>query len=226
MGKGIIKNIRFIYDCVLQVIYSEDEKCIICKDDLYEKDYICNKCEKTLKFCKDSFYIQKDEKKFKCYSVSYYSGIMMELILNLKYKSDFMAGELISNYMLEMISKNQMQFDYIAYVPMTKSSLKKRGYNQGEYLAKKISKNIDIPLIHCLNKVMTTKDQIGLSGNERWENIQGSIKFLHKYNIKNKKILLVDDVITTGATTFSCAEELIKNGAEKITVLTGAKSNV
>lgn len=226
MGNGFIKNLKFIWDCVLQVIYSDDEKCILCREELYEDKSICKKCEDTLKFCDDSFWIEKDKQKCRCYSVSYYSGIMMELILRLKYRSDFKAGEIISGYMIKLIMKKDIKCDYIAYVPMTKISLKKRGYNQSKYLAKSVSEATGIQLIHCLQKVGQTKDQIGLTGDERWQNVKNSIKFINKKDIKNKKILLVDDVVTTGATALSCVYELKRNGAEEITVLTGAKSKV
>lgn len=226
MGNGIIKNLKFLCDCVLQVMYSDDEKCIICREEMFDDKLLCKTCEDSMKLCKDSFLIEKNGIKLEYYSVSYYSGIMMELILKLKYKSDFRSGEAIGYYMINIIKKYNLKCDYICYVPMTSSSLKKRGYNQSEFLAKFISNSINIPIIHCLDKIRQTKDQIGLSGNERWENMLGSISFVKNNNIKYKKILLIDDVITTGATAFSCISELIKNGAEEITLLTAAKSKV
>lgn len=226
MGNGIIKNLRFIWDCILQVIYPTDEKCILCGEDINEDDLICNKCEKNIKFCYDIFKVEQGNNKVDCYSASYYSGAMMNLILNLKYKSDFRAGEVIAKYMVNLIKCKNIEFDVIAYIPMTKVSLKKRGYNQSEYLARIIGNEMNLPIIHCLQKIKQTKDQIGLSGNERWNNVSGSFRVINKDSVKNKKILLVDDVITTGATAFCSACELMKFEAKKIIILTGAKSRV
>lgn len=226
MGNGIIKNLKFIWDCILQVIYSDDESCIVCGDEFYEDKFICSKCEKDIKPCNDIFKVEKNSKSFNCYSVAYYSSVMMELILRLKYKGDFRAGEAIAIYMTSLIKNKGIQFDIITYIPMTKKSLKKRGYNQSEYLASKIGEMVNKPVIHSLIKVKETKDQIGLSGNERWNNVDGSFRIINKNDVKNKKILLVDDVVTTGATAFCCSCELIKNESGKITILTAAKSKV
>lgn len=226
MGNGIVKNLKFIWDCILQVIYPTDEKCILCAEDTNEDNLICTECERSIKFCEDVFTIEQNNIRFRYYSISYYSGNMMELILRLKYKSDFRAGEVIAKYMIDIIKSNDIQFDFISYIPMTKTSMRKRGYNQSEYLARVISNEINKPVIHCLDKIKQTKDQIGLNGIERWNNVLNSFKIIEKNIIINKKILLVDDVLTTGATAFSCAYELLKCDAGEITILTGAKSRV
>ncbi len=226
MGNGIIKNLVFLKDCLLETIYSNDEKCIFCGEETYEDKYICNRCEKLIKFCNYGFNVQKGKISFKCYSVSYYSGVIMKLILQLKYKSNFIAGQVISQYMIKLIKNKNIECDYITYIPMSKKRLKIRGYNQSAYLAKMISKDIDIPVINCLKKIKDTKDQIGLGSEERWKNIEGSFKFSKNHYIKNKNILIVDDVLTTGATTVCCALELKKYGAKEITILTVAKSRV
>ncbi|MCT8975826.1 ComF family protein [Clostridium sp. CX1] len=226
MGNGIVKNLRFLWDCVLQVIYSTDENCVLCGQDLFGEGFMCNDCEERIRFCEDAFQVERHGTSFNCYSISYYSGGMMELVLMLKYKSNFRAGETIANYMIKRIEKEEIEFDAVTYIPMSKKSLKKRGYNQSKYLAKTIGDALNKPLVSYLCKIKDTKDQIGLSGNERWNNVQESFDVIDKINVKNKNILLVDDVITTGATAFSCAYQLMKKGAKKITILTAAKSKV
>lgn len=226
MGHGIIEGLRFLWDCVLGVIYCGDDKCILCTKDIYEDRIICRECEGHIKFCKDVTKVGIEDVNFDCYSVSYYSGAMMELILKLKYKSSFRSGDIIARYMHNLLSCKNIDFDFITYVPMTKESFKKRGYNQSEYLAKVLGKAVNRPVIPCLHKNHATKDQIGLSGRERWNNMYGSFSIYNKISLKNKNILLIDDVVTTGATAFYCCCELIKNGAEKIIILTGAKSRV
>ncbi len=210
----------------MELIYCGDEKCILCKSDLYNDRYICKSCKNNIKICKDSFKIGKGCHQFKCYSSSYYSGSMMELIIKLKYKSSFRSGNVIASYMKDTIHSNDISFDVLTYVPMTKKSFKKRGYNQSEYLAKTLGKYFRKPVVSCLTKIKDTKDQIGLNEKERWNNIEGSFKVFDNHFINDKSVLLVDDVITTGATVFYCSLELLKSGAKKVDILTGAKSRV
>lgn len=226
MEYGIIKDLKFLLDCVLELIYYKDEKCILCEKDIYDDRIICKTCEDNIKICEDSFEIGYDDKKFQCYSSAYYSGTMMELIIKLKYKNSFRAGDVVANCMKNTIVNNHIDFDAFTYVPMTKKALKKRGYNQAEYLANSLKKYTDKPVISCLSKVKETKDQIGLSKMERWNNMRGSFTTYNKKRIKDKKILLIDDVLTTGATAFECCMELFENGVGEINVLTGAKSRV
>lgn len=226
MENGLVRNLKFLVECVLDLIYCGDEKCILCGKDMYEDNVICESCENNIKVCRDSFDIKIHGKQCRCYSGAYYSGSMMELILKLKYKSSFKAGEVIARYMKNTVHNNEIDFDSITYVPMTRKSVRKRGYNQSEYLARLMGKYTNKPVIPYLNKIKDTKDQIGLDKSNRWDNIRGSFKINNKYGVINKNILLIDDVVTTGATAFHCCSELFKAGAEKINVLTGAKSKV
>jgi len=163
---------------------------------------------------------------FDCYSAAYYSGAVVELIIKLKYKNSFRSGDVMAEYMYRTIEANKLEFDIITYVPMIKKDLKKRGYNQSEYLARTLKNYVDRPVKSCLSKVKSTKDQIGLDKRDRWNNIEGSFKIIDKNIVKNKNILLVDDVVTTGATAFYSALELKNSGAGKIIILTGARSRV
>ena len=191
-----------------------------------ESEELCTHCRKKLRHCSESFYLSHNEEKYLVWSVFYYSNIVKELIIRLKYRSDFICGEILAKYMLELVKNKKIQFDLIAFVPMTKKALKNRGYNQSEFLANYLSRFLNIPVIYNLIKTMDTKDQIGLSGEERWNNMEKCFDIEESELIKNKKILLVDDVITTGATAFHCADNLKKSGANNVCILTIAKSNV
>nr|WP_251861546.1 ComF family protein [Clostridium sp. Marseille-Q2269] len=208
-----------------EVIYPYENKCVICGEYI-EENLICKKCFGSIKYCNDAKTIGKGNNYFPAFPTCYYSGVMMELILNLKYKGDFKSGEIIANLMYRKAKEISINADIITFVPSSKKSYKKRGYNQSEYLAKFISENMNIPIKYCLKKKTNTKDQIGLNGVERWLNVEGSFKVYNEKYIKNKRILLIDDVLTTGATCFYCANELKKTGAREIFILTAAKSDV
>lgn len=226
MEHGIIKSLKNIRDCILSVIYCDDETCVICGHELYSDKFICECCANKIMTCRDKMNVALNDVGFDCYSAAYYSGAVVELIIKLKYKNSFRSGDVMAEYMYKTIEANKLEFDIITYVPMIKKDLKKRGYNQSEYLARALKNYVDRPVKSCLSKIKSTKDQIGLDKRNRWNNIEGSFKIIDKNIVKNKNILLVDDVVTTGATVFYSALELKNSGAGKIMILTGARSRV
>lgn len=97
-------------------------------------------------------------------------------------------------------------------IPLSSKKLRKRGYNQAEILAKELSKKFGLKVIDCLERVKDTKTQVGLNKKERQENIKGAFRIKSKYsaNFKNSRVILVDDVLTTGS-TFSEAASVLKH---------------
>jgi competence protein ComFC len=223
MGNGIIK---YLIDSVLSVVYAREDTCLICNICSQDEELICNNCLKKIQFYNDSFKIKKENLELECFSAAYYSSIVRELIRRLKYKGDFYAGELLASFLINLIRIKTIKFDYITFVPMSKKAINTRGFNQSKFLAKLVSESFNVPLKELLIKIRETKDQIGLDGESRWDNLNNCFIVKDSNLIKNKKILLVDDVLTTGATAFYSSAELIKNGAEKVTVLTVAKSKL
>ena len=223
MGNGIVK---FIADSVLSIIYSREEGCILCGEYSQEEELICRRCFKRVEFYNKSFKLKRDNVELECYSAAYYSGAIMELVRRLKYKSDFNSGEVLASYLIKLLKDNSIDYDLITYVPMTKAALQKRGFNQGRFLASSLGNALDKPVKEIIKKIRNTKDQIGLDAINRWENLNDCFKIKNKKIIQNKKILLVDDVVTTGATAFCCARELLISGVDKVTVLTVAKSKL
>jgi competence protein ComFC len=225
MGIGIVKNIKYLLDCVLTVIYDDYGNCIICKD-IEEESYLCARCTAKIANNEIHHYIKDGNNTVECYSAGYYSGIIKELVLSLKYKKDFRCGKVIADIIYNIIIKNNLQFDFITFVPSGKRALKRRGYNQAEYISRLVAQKCSKKLIPCLVKFRETKDQIGLGRNDRWANLSGSFRYEYKKDITNSQVLLIDDVITTGATAFYCSELLLNNGCGKVIILTAAKSSI
>jgi ComF family protein len=115
--------------------------------------------------------------------------------------------------------------DGIVPVPVTGKTLRERGFNQTLLMAKSLSKHLQIPLkIDILSKTKETRPQIGLGARERAVNLKNSFEVrdrLHK-----TRLLLVDDVMTTGATARECAKTLMKAGAAEVVVITLARSSL
>ncbi|MFN3479624.1 MAG: ComF family protein [Thermodesulfovibrionales bacterium] len=115
--------------------------------------------------------------------------------------------------------------DVIIPVPMTKRSLLKRGFNQSLLIAKEVSIKRGIPLdIDSLQKARETLPQVGLGAEERIRNIKNA--FSVKGDLKGKRVLLIDDVMTTGATLRECSKTLLKAGAIEVKGLVLARTSL
>lgn len=163
-----------------------------------------------------------------------YNPIAKKLIYRFKYKpylSDLQY--LLSELFYEGVIQHEMFNKYLdnailVPVPLYKSKLKKRGYNQAEILAKGLSERLGIPFLDCLSRVKNTKTQFNLGKKERLENMKDAFalnsKFvIHNSKLKNANIFLVDDILTSGSTLFACSNILKRNGAGKVFGLTLAR---
>lgn len=224
MGFRINKSIKYFVSCVLEVIYGSGQECILCSD--YAEDLLCNACEKKVKYSIIEGKIEKFGESMQYYSCSYYSSVVKELIIRLKYRSDFNSGTVLAQLMEQLVNEKLSQIEYAAYVPSSIDALKKRGYNQSKFLCETVCKYADKTMLDCLIKRDDTKDQIGLSGDARWNNLENAFVVKNKSLIKGKTIILMDDVITTGATAFYCRKAMMEAGCTDVIVLTAAKSTV
>lgn len=115
--------------------------------------------------------------------------------------------------------------DLIIPVPLSKNKLRKRGYNQCDYIAQGISQIIGADLhTHCIERTVNTDTQTRKSRSERWKNTEKIFQVTHANALKGKHILLVDDVATTGATLHACTSAILKVPNVRISVFTLAKA--
>ena len=137
---------------------------------------------------------------------------------NAKYFARDFAPELVRTYLAEFWT-----CDAVVFTPMTGKREKKRGYNQAKLLAEAFSERTGIPLLtDVLYKKRETESQVGMTQKERFINLSGSFGVRHSREVAGKNVLLVDDVLTTGATAECCAAALRRAGAERVCVLTVA----
>ncbi len=125
--------------------------------------------------------------------------------------------------MVEKIIEENIPCDLITYIPSDKKTLKRRGFNQSEFLAKKIGSTLELPVKSVLIKAKSTKEQKSLDRENRWINLKESFKLDNKDEIVNKKIILIDDIVTTGATVYFASKELSNVNIKELNVLTVAK---
>lgn len=218
MGKTLNRIIRSLWEGLIEIIYPRENYCIICKaEDCFG---ICDICRKSVKTINDSY---QDE----IISYGYYGGVLKDLILKFKYKSNFTAGDILTEFLEEYIIKNINYEGYlITYVPLSKKSKKARGFNQCEYIAKKIARDLSIEALEVLIKPKETKEQKKLKRDERYKNIKDAFEVKKGIDVSNYRIILIDDVTTTGATLQESYKLLKKFKVKDIKLLTLAKSHI
>jgi len=155
-----------------------------------------------------------------------YRGELRELIHLLKYEGVLPARHVLGRMLAEAIAKLNIWEGPVLVVPVPLYSSKKRqrGFNQSELIARTALKNVDTLNFQLLTDVLVrerdTVSQIGLTRPQRAENIRGAFRVAHPSRLAGHKILLVDDVLTTGTTASECARVLRKAGAESVWVAT------
>ncbi|MDO8955761.1 MAG: ComF family protein [Deltaproteobacteria bacterium] len=162
----------------------------------------------------------------KARSIGPYEGLMAEVISRFKFRGISRLakplGILLAEY--EDPEFTFSEFDLILSVPLHPQRLRKRGFNQSLLLARRISRVHSIPLdFTALQRIRHTQPQTELSGPERKKNIRGAFAVKKSAIISGKRILLIDDVFTTGATVQECSKALLKAGAKRVDVMTLAR---
>lgn len=204
------------------------------------EEYLCNKCEKDLEkyamFAKSKFnerelnnQIEKNianNKPIYKFHIFRYEELIRDLIIQYK----FNEKSYLYKTFCEFIVKNKKTLDFIkSYdiiipVPIHKKRYRARGYNQSELISKELARRCQLK---CYNDILIKKvnnnAQSTLNKNERLENVKNVYKIIKPEKINNKKVLIFDDIYTTGATVQACALELKKAHTKEIGILTLAK---
>lgn len=160
------------------------------------------------------------------YSAYLYEGVLKELVHQFKYGGKLALGRDLSGLLSDFLYDHPEILEDVAavtFVPIASDRLIKRGFNQSKILAKHISDSYGIPLVDCIRKIKTTKNQNELARDERLENLKGAFSAGKGPGLSGLTILVVDDIMTTGATLNECAKALVKSGAAGVRCLTLAR---
>ena len=207
--------------------------CGICEK--INKDGLCPKCNLELKKQAEVNILQKEEieeniKKEKYFEelmyIFKYEGQVRKLILDYKFNEKSYLYKTFVNFLLknEKIFENIKKYDKIIPVPISKKRNKERGYNQSMLISEEIANKTNLELVNnCLRKTKNIIEQSTLNKEDRQQNIQGVYSLQNERLITNKKILLVDDIYTTGSTVNECCKILQQANPKTIGVLVLAK---
>jgi len=193
--------------------------CFLCQR---EGTYLCQDCLSTLEISGFHQKFSTENLSDLYFATSYQKPLIKNLIQSFKYKpfvkelTDNLSSLIIEHF--QLLEKPPDFADFILIpVPMEKKKLKWRGFNQAEEIGKELSKFFRISLLNnVLAKIKETPAQVDLSEEERKENIRNDFSIKNGGQILGRKILLVDDIYTTGSTLTECAKVLKEAGAKEI----------
>lgn len=159
------------------------------------------------------------------YSTLAYEGKVLQWIHQFKYHRQFYLGKALAHLMASMVCEWD-DFDYLVPTPLHWWRRLRRGFNPSHLLAYCLGQKLNKAVLACLAKSRRTPPQMKLSRTERLKNVQGSFALSSRVQtqIAKKTLLLIDDVLTTGATVNECAKVLRQAGAKRIAVLTLART--
>jgi ComF family protein len=208
---------NYCFGCHDGLIHGEDILCTACVAELPRLDYFGNDDNPiTNRFVgrlpiKHGWALLKFQK----------AGIVQNLLHELKYNNHpevgVKLGKILGNSLLQIGLGSDI--DLIVPVPLHKNRLRVRGYNQSAMIAKGISEVLNIPYDDTtMIRISPTKTQTKKSKIDRWENVSQVFQVAKPDVIAGKRILLADDVITTGATLEACAQKLLTAGAIEISI--------
>jgi ComF family protein len=205
---------------------SNNQVCEDCKKKIkYMKEPTCKKCGKQLiaeeqEYCYDCS--RKEHLFTRGITLWLYDTHVKKSIYNFKYNN---KREYAKTYANEIIKQHHRQIlnwdaDGIVPIPLHKSKMKSRGFNQAEVLALALSKQLGIPMYHNLVKrIKKTLPQKALNDKQRINNLKNAFK-IRKFDVKLKKVILIDDIYTTGITINSVTEVLKNAGVTEIYFIT------
>lgn len=243
MNNPIIRLPAIIIQGLAGLIYPP--RCQACGKglDLFEKKILCEICYNNIgfnypPFCKicgrpgmhgGSICENCRIKKYHfdaSYSVCIYEGVIRECIHNFKYNAKLRLELLFKDLMIEFAERyiDMSRYDWLIHVPLHRVKQKERTFNQSAILTIYLSKRFKTPILrNNLVRTRMGRPQIMLPKNKRIEEIKGSFKIKNPESVKDKSLLLIDDVFTTGATVDECSKILKEAGANLVEVFTLAR---
>ena len=154
-------------------------------------------------------------------------GIVRHVILNFKYGKQIHLRHLVARWLVAAFDDERLRerrFDVIVPVPLHPARERERGFNQAELLAEWLSPHLSLPSHSALQRIHYTTTQTAFDRSERMQNLRGAFRLRKKADVRRLRVLLIDDVLTTGSTLSECARVLKHAGAKSVYAATAARA--
>ncbi len=203
-GREVFSGERFCAACYAALPWNNGEVCPLCGRKVLEKG-ICIECKQNLPVFDGAR------------SAFTHEGEAARLVVRFKRGEKFLYIAL-SEVLLPLAKS--FDADSFCFVPMTEKAEKARGYNQSRVLAEELARVTGLELLDCIEKTRESEEQKALGRKERSENLKGCFRVKDGKRVKGRRVILVDDTMTTGATASELAARLKRVGAEKVFLVT------
>ena len=201
-------------------------KCPFCRAILKDSEtLICAGCRRSLPRTQG----EACQKRFRhiesCISPLYYEGDVRRSLLRFKFGGASIYAPKYAELMRDALLESVISFDLIAWAPLGRKRLRRRGYDQARLLAECLSSLFEIPCPQLLVKTVENPPQSGTkTAEQRRANVSGIYRVTDPVLVRDQRVLLVDDIVTTGATLSECARVLKSAGAKSVSAVTLARS--
>lgn len=183
---------------------------------------LCGHPQEAQKICSRCHHLQPNYRHLR--SWANFTGGLRNAIHRLKYHRDISLAEILSRPLIELIAQLNWSIDIIVPVPLSSDRQKSRGYNQSALIALPVALGLDMRYQpKSLIRVKDTNSQVGLSLRQRYANVSGAFES-ETAIVNEKRILMIDDVVTSGATLNECAKALLNAGARDVYAVTIARA--
>ena len=201
-------------------------RCVLCTKVLDREAPLCADCERELVFTGYAGARTKGEFFSGCVSPLFYDKNVRQSLLRYKFSGKSSYAEFYGALIADCVREHYPEgFDLISWVPLSRKRLRKRGYDQARLLAESSAAKLGGELVPVLKKKRDIPAQSGIKGAEkRRANVLGVYECVNAEMIRGKRILLIDDIVTTGATLSECARTLKMSGAGEVICATAAKA--
>lgn len=188
--------------------------CLFCREEETDGDAICPDCRSALDRRDGTVEIQSG---LSCTYGYFYNRLLMQVLWRFKFRDGLELLEPLGALFADHIrAMHDGQVDCLLPVPMHPSAERRRGYNQAVLLAEEVGRRLGLPVVHPLRKIRDTKEQNRLHKAERAENLIGAFALNKESEIRGKRILVLDDFVTTGATMREVTEALLPAQPEAV----------
>ncbi len=200
-------------------------RCVFCRRVL-EAGSVCGECAASLPRCGE---VKSGGEFFsKCAAPLYYTGDVRSALLRYKFHGRTSCAPAFAALMAQCVREHMDgMYDLAAWVPVSAKRLRARGYDQSRLLAERTAEELGVPAEALLRKTRHTKANSGLRGREaRAANILGAYEVPEPEKCRGRRVLLIDDIYTTGATMSECSRMLLMAGAEDVVCVTAAAARL
>ena len=208
-------------DMLLDLLFPR--KCAFCRRLTQNGASVCPLCKEKLPYT--GYSARQDFPHLDaCYSPLYYTEAVRQSLLRYKFGGLRMYASVYGEFLAKCIDENHISCDSITWVPLSRMRLRKRGYDQARLLAENLAGRLSIPCVPTLRKIRNNPRQSATGNAEkRRRNVRGVYAALPEADVHGKTLLLVDDIVTSGATLSEAASVLQKAGAASVIGLTLAR---